>query len=708
MLFFIDSILYSYAQIFFCNRKWFGLLALLSTIMIPTVGFMALVGVVISNALALLLKFDKNKVHSGFYGFNGLLFGAATTFYFQLNYFLIGVILIFILISFFLSSVLENYLASSVNLPGLSLPFMITLYIYFIFLYNFPNLNFHIPKLEDYPFLSALPVAVKNYFYCLSLILFSPNIISGIILAAALLLFSRVMFLFSIISYAATIFFAKYFGIHYPDPMLLIICFNAILTSFAIGGSLILLSHKSLLLILITDLIVIIMAFFFHYLLVPYKLPVLVLPFNFIVLSILYSLKFRQEQSDLVLLYFQPGSPEENYYYHKNRKNRFSKFKLLHPELPVWGEWFISQAHNGKYTHKDQWKHAFDFSVVDAEGKQYGGDGASLQDYFCYSLPVVAPLDGTIEKIVDDIPDNKIGEVNIKKNWGNLIILKHENGFYSLLAHLKEGSFKVNVNDKVKKGDILAACGNSGRSPIPHLHFQFQPSDVIGSSTISYPFSTFIEKYDGGSAIKIFDIPKEGSIVLNPETNHIIKDTYSFKQSSKYNFNCNLNAQTFEEEWEVFIDINNDFYFKNNNNDIAYFYLTDKIFYFTNFIGNKKSALYYFYLINSKVLLFNFPDLSWTDELPINMTTGNFTRYISEIFLPFYQFINSKNTLNTIYDSKEETFTLNSNINVNGSGIFKLISKNILGKVIFNKDGINEFSAQQNNLSFSAKSFTKE
>ena len=69
---------------------------------------------------------------------------------------------------------------------------------------------------------------------------------------------------------------------------------------------------------------------------------------------------------------------------------------------------------------------------------------------------------------------NNIGDVNLGDNWGNTIIIKHGDYLFSKISHIKEGSFKVRVGDYVKKGDVLAVCGNSGRSPEPHLHFQLQ------------------------------------------------------------------------------------------------------------------------------------------------------------------------------------------------------------------------------------------
>ena len=124
MRFFIDTILFSYAQIFFSHRRWFGAVIMISTFVFPQLGMMALLGVILSNLIAYLLKFDNEKIRSGFYGFNGILFGAASVYYYDLNFFLLYIIPVFIVLTFFISAFLEHYMAESFNLPGLSLPFI--------------------------------------------------------------------------------------------------------------------------------------------------------------------------------------------------------------------------------------------------------------------------------------------------------------------------------------------------------------------------------------------------------------------------------------------------------------------------------------------------------------------------------------------------------------------------------------------------------
>ena len=71
----------------------------------------------------------------------------------------------------------------------------------------------------------------------------------------------------------------------------------------------------------------------------------------------------------------------------------------------------------------------------------------------------------------DGTDDNMIGDVNLKVNWCNTVSIKHSEKLFTKLSHLKRESIKVKEGDYVKRGDILALCGNSGRSPEPHIHF---------------------------------------------------------------------------------------------------------------------------------------------------------------------------------------------------------------------------------------------
>jgi urea transporter/murein DD-endopeptidase MepM/ murein hydrolase activator NlpD len=698
MQFFLDSTLYSYGQIFFSNRRWFGAAILIASFAAPFIGLMALLGVLISNLAAYFLKFDSEKIRSGFYGFNGILFGASTAFYFESNNSFLLLIPVFIIITFLISAVLENYLELVFNLPGLSLPFIFSFYIFVVFLTNYDFIETNAYLTEYSGAISSITRVVILYFKTLSLIVFQPEIAAGIIISIALLIFSRVLFVLSIVAFSLNILFLNLILPNQFDKLIMLSGFNSILTAFALGGSLIIPSRKSFLLVIISSLMVVIFTGFFSRLLGGSLFPILVLPFNFIVLSTIYSLKFRKEQTDLVLLYFKPGSPEDNYYYHQKRKARFENFKYLFPELPFFGEWKVSQGFNGEHTHKDDWKYALDFVVVDKNDSQFSNTGQMAADYYCYNLPVTAPLDGEIIRVVSSVHDNEAGEVNLQQNWGNTIIISHLHGLFSSLSHLKSDSIKLKEGDKVKKGEIIGQCGNSGRSPYPHIHFQFQINDKLGEKTHKFPISHFIEKENNKSFLRTFTYPKENSIVQNIDIHNTIKNSFNFKLGDNLKFKYSINDKDHEEAWEVKVDITNQLYIESSKDAKAEIYLTDKVFYFTSYVGEKNTALYYFYLAAVQVPLCFQEELYWEDTYSTSLLPVGSIRFLAEFFLLYKNMLSVNGDFTFEEDEHTKDYLIKSEIRILGSELFTFYKRQLNGVVrIDEQEGLKEFEVTENN-----------
>ncbi|MBV6644840.1 MAG: peptidoglycan DD-metalloendopeptidase family protein [Cyclobacteriaceae bacterium] len=66
---------------------------------------------------------------------------------------------------------------------------------------------------------------------------------------------------------------------------------------------------------------------------------------------------------------------------------------------------------------------------------------------------------------------NGIASIRPKKDgYGNMVILKHGNGYVTRYAQLS--AFYVQDGEYVKKGQVIAYVGSSGQSTAPHLHYE--------------------------------------------------------------------------------------------------------------------------------------------------------------------------------------------------------------------------------------------
>lgn len=69
------------------------------------------------------------------------------------------------------------------------------------------------------------------------------------------------------------------------------------------------------------------------------------------------------------------------------------------------------------------------------------------------------------------------GTIEIKtshKSYGNYIMINHNNGYYSLYAHMSSFNNKFSVGSTVSRGDVIGYVGSTGRASGPHLHFEIR------------------------------------------------------------------------------------------------------------------------------------------------------------------------------------------------------------------------------------------
>jgi hypothetical protein len=173
------------------------------------------------------------------------------------------------------------------------------------------------------------------------------------------------------------------------------------------------------------------------------------------------------ENDEIDALYFKPYSEA------KEIIRNTTKMKL-----PFKDEWTLTWGGDTKelnyHVESIAQKNAFDILILDKKGSSYKGNGEKNEDYYAFGKELYAPCDGEVVLVVDGVKDNVPGVLNPIYNPGNSVIIKTATGEYAFFAHFKQYTIEVKEGQKVKTGDYLGLCGNSGNSSEPHLHFHLQ------------------------------------------------------------------------------------------------------------------------------------------------------------------------------------------------------------------------------------------
>ena len=660
----IDSVLNSYSQVFFSKSKLLAVFLIVISFFDYGAGIGGLLSVFIANALARYLGYNKYFLGSGLYGFNALLVGLGVGLFYQPSLPLYVLIAVAAVLTFFLTVVFQGVLGKY-GLPYLSVPFLFAIWIVALSGGDLSALNISERGIYTYNELYSIggqlfvnfyeflenhirSSFIRIYFYSLGAIFFQTHLLAGVIIAVGLLIFSRITFVLSVLGYSVAYLFYNLVGIEFNSLAYTFIGFNYILTAIALGGYYLVPGRVSYGWIILLLPAVVLITTGTQQIFLTFKISPYSLPFNMIVLMFLYALKLREARPEkLVETPVQLGKPEKNLYLYSGNLKRFPAAFPVSALLPFYGEWTISQGRNGEHTHKGAWRHAWDFVITDRSGKQFKGSGDYHEDYFCFGKAVLAPFDGTVVEAVNNIEDNIIGDINTKANWGNTVIIRHNDYLYAKLSHLKFHSEKVKPGDKVKKGQIIGRCGNSGRSPYPHLHFQFQATPYIGSATLDYPFGHYLLKTENGFTQKNFEFPQNNQTIVNPSKNEVLAKALHFIPGQRLKVEVEAEsgrkkwknlAGTFE--WQVETDVFNTTFIRcPKDNGRAYLYNDEDLHYFTNFTGSGNSALFWFFISLFKVPLGFLPNSKITDSIPLNMMFGGVLKILQDFIAPVFLFL---------------------------------------------------------------------
>ncbi len=161
--------------------------------------------------------------------------------------------------------------------------------------------------------------------------------------------------------------------------------------------------------------------------------------------------------------------------------------------FPLHGEWTIYQGgrmvpENGHATTTSE-RFAYEMVRQDT-GQLFTHNGATNEEWFSFGQPVLADANGTVVKVLNGDLDNAPYHPDADAKHGNVVVIDHGDGEFSVYSHLKHLSVTVKAGDRVKAGEKIAEVGNSGDSQFPRLEYSLQTSaELKGSDGLPSSFA---------------------------------------------------------------------------------------------------------------------------------------------------------------------------------------------------------------------------
>jgi Peptidase family M23 len=145
-------------------------------------------------------------------------------------------------------------------------------------------------------------------------------------------------------------------------------------------------------------------------------------------------------------------------------------------------------------------RYAIDFVRLNEAGDDvFTGDPQRNDSYAIYGSEVIAVADGTIavtrDGLAENTPPAEPPFTTFDVAAGNRVVQDLGGGRYALYAHLQPGSLRVAPGERVRRGQVLGAVGNTGISSGPHLHFQVMDgpggASALDADGLPYVFHRF-------------------------------------------------------------------------------------------------------------------------------------------------------------------------------------------------------------------------
>jgi hypothetical protein len=234
------------------------------------------------------------------------------------------------------------------------------------------------------------------------------------------------------------------------------------------------------------------------------------------------------------------------------------------------------------------------------------------------------------------VADNPIGEVNLRDNWGNAVVIQHAPNLYSVLAHLTPGGIEVSEGQYVTRGDRLGLCGNSGRSPVPHIHFQLQAQPRLGAPTVAIELHDIVTVEEEAETLWGTYTPQKGEAVRNIQTASEVARSLQFPADRTLRFTIETDGGERTETVRPEIDLYGRRTLRSEERDaILYFDRSDDIITLYDVVGDRRSILRIMLAALARVPFEVAESITWRDHLPRRLFSGPVTRLMLDFIAPF-------------------------------------------------------------------------
>lgn len=632
----------AYAILFFCANPRFGWWLMAVGLLAPKIALCGLFGAVAAAALSWLLGYDRTLLRTGYSLFNPMLICLTVGWLNHCHGFSPSTLMLLLSTAaaggFFLSTAMGAWMQAHFGISTHSLPSVVGSYVLYLMAHSLfgptlPPVQGAVPWME----LPFLPPIWLGLFQAFGSMVFQAQALPGMLVFIGLASTSPLTTLVACAAYFSGSAVLWQLGI--PPEMVgsTLGGYNFLLCGIALGASYYITSGASLSLAFLGAALCAFLGLAINSALLYFALPPSALPYNLVLLVLLYGLGQRAKAGALVPSPAPGALPEAAARQVLLHARRFPD--LLKPalSLPFEGDRFISQGFGGPLTHRGKWQHALDFETQ-VGGSRNSGSGESLTDFHLFGTPVLAPISGVIAYVENHVPDNAPGMNNPDQNWGNCVIIYSDGGYYVLLAHLKHESVTVAVGQRVLKGASLGECGNSGRSPVPHLHLQIQPTGWFGAPTRPFCIKHYIDvSADGGPVYHTSGVPDAGSTVRSSSMSASLMELFGGLLPGEYRYRLTADdGRSWEESVRLDFDEWGRYRFRSRRHGAQLSaFVSEGVFYAVDYSGPGESVLALMGAGLARVPCLDASDVSWFDGVSTMPFSHSVLRPLLELVEPF-------------------------------------------------------------------------